>query len=210
MRKIPSGRFHKQDEIFKLSSKDEISLESGFTRNDFQQINTELNDIHDRLKIVLGKLINADAPEYFRLAKIVDVSIEELIIRTKERAEIEFPDKSEIAGKTVQVDDVNDSEITWKELCRLEPGLVDLWSEAKEVEDNNRRKSFCKYDYFGEHFVDRLMELLGSWVDNQNPKLKSMKSLDLAKDIILDELPPCRNCKNHDKKPPDADSSDSK
>ncbi len=41
----------------------------------------------------------------------------------------------------IQTNEGQESEITWEDLYKLEPGLVELWTEAKEVEDNQRLKT---------------------------------------------------------------------
>jgi len=200
MRKTSSGRFRKQNEIPSLSSRPKRSLKSGFTQHDYEQIEAELEEIYSRLKMLLEKLVYSNATEYFRLSKIVDNSLEELRVKVHSQSISEFPDQLDEV-KPIQVsakeEEEVDSNITWKVLCQLEPKLFELWSEAKAVEDNHRRKSFCSLEYFSSHFADRLSDLLGPWHDHINPKLHSVKSIDLAKDTLIDALPPCRNCKKH-------------
>lgn len=199
MRKTSSGRFHKQNEISSLASRPKRSLESGFTQHDYEQIEAELEELYSRLKMLLEKLVYSNATEYFRLSKIVDNSLEELRVKVHSQSISEFPDQLEEV-KPIQVstkEEEEDSNVSWKVLCQLEPKLFELWSEAKAVEDNHLLKTVCSLEYFSSHFADRLTDLLGPWHDNLNPKLQSVKSIDLAKDTLIDALPPCRNCKKH-------------
>ena len=189
--------YSKKDENFDLLLKQVQSLESGFSETDYHQVKVDLADLHKRLKTVLEKLVFSDPGKYFALAKIVDLSLGELENKVGGNTTSEYEGFQTGAQKVDEIIDDGDMEITWGNLCRLEPGLLDLWSEAKGTEDNHRRKSFCKYDWFGEHLVDRLTELLGPWTEGKHPKLNTLDALNLAKDIITEALPPCRNCKKH-------------
>jgi len=205
MKKPGTGRFHKEEEILRsvLSTTVEKSaarsLESGFTRHDYEQIESELLEVYNRLKVILEKLVYSDSAEYFRLAKILDHAFEELRVKVHNQSVSEFQKPSRAKEKQIPVDPAaeDDSELSWKLLCDLEPELVKLWAEARDVKDTNRRGSFCSQAYFSEHFIDRLSEILGPWTDGTNPKLKTVKALDLAKSVIIDTLPPCRDCKKH-------------
>jgi len=189
--------YSKKDENFDLLLKQVQSLESGFSETDYHQVKVDLADLHKRLKTVLEKLVFSDPGKYFALAKIVDLSLGELENKVSGITTSEYEEFQTGAKNVDEIIDDSDMEITWDNLCRLEPGLLDLWSEAKRTEDNHQRKSFCKYDWFGEHLVDRLTELLGPWTEGKHPKLSTLDALNLAKDVVTEALPPCRNCEKH-------------
>jgi len=213
-----SNRFRKEEEILRSALSAQTSqsvesssalhdaergLESGFTRQGYEQIEAQLSEVHANLKAILEKLVYSDSTEYFRLAKIVDHALEELRIRIHNGSIAEFQKPPRTKEKLIEADanEEDGDEISWKVLCRLEPELVTLWAEAKDVKDTGRRNSsFCRYKYLSEHFLDRLSETIGPWVEGIDPKLQSLEALELAKDVILETLPPCRNCKKHGEK----------
>ena len=197
MNKLYSGRFHKQEEYIYLSSGEKKNRDSGFTLQDYQQIREELKVSHKAIKSILERLVYSNPTEYYGLAKIVDISLEELRVKVEQKTAIEFPGTLSTEKPEPIEEEEDNTEITWQKLCHLEPRLSDLLREAKEITDNKKRKSFCKYDAFGDQFVDRLSELLGSWIDNQNSILRNMKSLEFAKETLMNALPACRNCKKH-------------
>jgi len=214
----PKGFYHKEEEEMPLiPPREPEEKETQLARWEYQRIENELSDVYYRMVDVLKNLKKSNPSEYSRLADIIKNSIEELRIRIHQKAVLDFPEltrrekretsrpnSKEIEISITQVDNStipNEDEITWADLCRFEPELLDLWSEAKEVKDTGRRKSFCAYDYFSENIADRLTELLGPWNEREIQVLNTIKSIDLAKDIIFDALPPCRHCKQHQPKP---------
>jgi hypothetical protein len=81
----------------------------------------------------------SDPGKYFALAKIVDLSLGELENKVSGNTTMEYEGFQTGAKKVDDIIDDSDMEITWDNLCPLEPGLLDLWSEAKETEDNHQR-----------------------------------------------------------------------
>lgn len=210
MRKRGPKRFYQREEAIMMPSRKPEEKEPELARWEYQRLENELSDLYHRMVDVLERLSSSNPSEYSRLSKIIENSIDELRTRVHQNAIVEFP---ELAGRAnrekekaaparsskiaTPVDQEDESTISWEGLCRLEPELLDLWSEAKEVKDLGRRKSFCAYDYFGANLADRLTELLGPWNEREISVLNSIKSLDFAKDTLLEALPPCRNCKQH-------------
>ncbi len=213
MRKRGPKSFYQKDELLMMPSRKPEEKEPGLARWEYQRIENELSDIYHRMVDVLEHLSRSNPSEYSRLSKIIENSLEELRIRVHQKAILEFPelagranrekekaDPSRSTETATPVNQEDESTISWEGLCSLEPELLELWSEAKEVKDSGRRKSFCAYDYFGANLADRLTELLGPWNEREIPVLNRIESLDLAKDMILEALPPCRNCKQHQAK----------
>ncbi len=216
MRKSGPKNFYHKEEMPILPPRAPEEKQSQLGRWEYQRLENELSDIYYRTMDVLEILNKSNPSEYSRLANIIENSIDELRIRIHQKAVLEFPEltrrkkretsrpnSKEIEISLTQVDNnaiPSEDEITWADLCRLEPELLDLWSEAKEVKDTGRRNSFCAFDYFSENFEDRLTELLGPWNEREIQVLNTIKSIDLAKDMIFDALPPCRNCKQHQPK----------
>lgn len=210
MRKRGPKSFYHKEETIMMPPRESEAKEPGLARWEYQRLENELSDIYHRTIDVLATLNRANPSEYTRLAKIIENSLEELRIRIHEKAVFEFPElanreKRKISASipkenAISVDQSDENNIRWEDLCRLEPELLELWSEAKEVKDSGRRKSFCAYDYFKENIADRLTELLGPWNEREIQVLNNIKALDMAKDTILEALPPCRNCKQHQSK----------
>lgn len=210
MRKRGPKSFYHKEETIMMPPREAEAKEPGLARWEYQRLENELSDIYHRTIDVLAALNRANPSEYTRLARIIENSLEELRIRIHEKAVFEFPElanreKRTISApipkeKAISVDQLDEDNIRWEDLCRLEPELLELWSEANGVKDTGRRKTFCAYDYFGKNIADRLTELLGPWNEREIQVLNSIKSLDLAKDKIFDALPPCRNCKKHQSK----------
>lgn len=216
MRKSGPKNFYHKEEMPILPPRASEEKQSQLTRWEYQRLENELSDIYHRTMDVLENLNKSNPSEYFRLANIIENALDELRIRIHQKAILDFPElthrkkretskpsSNEVEISITQMDNSaipSEDEITWADLCRLEPELLDLWSAAKEVKDTGRRKSFCAYDYFSENIADRLTELLGPWNEREIKVLNTIKSIDLAKDIIFDALPPCRNCKQHQPK----------
>ena len=216
MRKSGPKNFYHKEEMPILPPRVPEEKQTQLDRWEYQRLENELSDIYHRTMDVLENLNKSNPSEYSRLANIIENALDELRIRVHQKAIIDFPElanrrkretsrpsSKETEISIMQVDNSaipSVDEITWADLCRLEPELLDLWSEAKEVKDTGRRKSFCAVDYFGANFADHLTELLGPWNEREIQVLNSIKALDLAKDTILETLPPCRNCKQHQPK----------
>lgn len=82
--------------------------------------------------------------------------------------------------------------ILWKQICELEPGLLDLYTEAAAVKDDGKLKRFCANDVWTHRFKPRLVKLVG-W-DSKIELLQSTTAYDVAYHMVYDVLPDCRNC----------------
>ena len=216
MRKSGPKNFYHKEEMPVLPPRAPEEKQTQLARWEYQRLENELSDIYHRTMGVLENLNKSNPSEYSRLAKIIENALDELRIRIHQKAILDFPElanrrKGETSRPSSKETDISitqvdnsaipdEDTISWVDLCRLEPELLELLSEAKEVKDSGRRKSFCAYDYFGENIADRLTELLGPWNEREIQVLNSIKALDLAKDTLLETLPPCRNCKQHQPK----------
>lgn len=207
----PKPFYQKNDEIPSMPSRQTEEKPAGLARWEYQRLENELSDLTHRMMDVLETLKVSKPSEYSRLALILENALEELRIHLHQDAIAEFPEVAArketqravptvhaLVNKHVPVDP---DTITWEELCRLEPNLVELWEEVTGVKDSGRRKSFCAHDYFDKHIVETLMDLLGPWNEREIAVLNDMKSLNLAKDTLFAALPPCRNCEQHSSKP---------
>ncbi len=216
MRKSGPKSFYHKEEMPMMPPRGPEEKETQLARWEYQRLENELSDIYHRTMDVLENLNKSNPSEYSRLANIIENALDELRIRIHQKAILDFPElthrkkretskpgSNEVEISITQMDNSaipSEDELTWADLCRLEPELLDLWSEAKEVKDTGRRKSFCAYDYFSENIEERLTELLGPWNEREIQVLNTIRSIDLAKDMIFEALPPCRNCKKHQPK----------
>jgi hypothetical protein len=86
--------------------------------------------------------------------------------------------------------------LTWRNLCREEPGLAVLAKRAQGLEDNG--PYFCANSvWFGygdvdKSFRNRLDDLAGWWA--RNPRLRTSGCYDRAYDHLYGLLPDCREC----------------
>jgi hypothetical protein len=89
-------------------------------------------------------------------------------------------------------------EIEWEDLVAHEPRLNDLLAAARAVPRNGRRH--CNHRAYVERvdgqpsFRDRLEKLVGWYCPHQDTFLASDYAWRVAQDVILQALPPCRNC----------------
>ena len=83
--------------------------------------------------------------------------------------------------------------LTFKQLAKLDPRLMDLYNEAIETKDPGG-PSFCaNYVWYKPGGLkERLTDLVG-W-GAETPELRSTEAYDLAYLTIYDALPNCRNC----------------
>lgn len=89
------------------------------------------------------------------------------------------------------------SNLSFQQICDLEPRLQELFNEAKAVQDDPSKESFCAntvwYGYSGQKgFRPRVVELVG--YNATNPQLATNEAYDTAYQVIYEALPPCRNC----------------
>lgn len=90
--------------------------------------------------------------------------------------------------------------VTWKELCELEPRLLNLYSEVSSIKDEGGEFFCANAVWYGRGDVDgfkhRLVELVGfrRRHDGSDPRLGTSLAYDIAYHKIYDALPDCRDC----------------
>ena len=91
-----------------------------------------------------------------------------------------------------------DTALTFEDLCELEPRLATLYNEAKSINDNRRKRSFCanRIWYAWGGLRERMTPLVGYAVQRRggDPRLATSRAYDVAYHSIYDALPDCRNC----------------
>ncbi len=86
--------------------------------------------------------------------------------------------------------------LTWKNLCKEEPGLTALAKEVRAIQDEG--SYFCANAvWFGYRDTDKgfrneLDDLVGWWASN--PRLRTSAVYDRAYDHLYSLLPDCRGC----------------
>jgi hypothetical protein len=90
--------------------------------------------------------------------------------------------------------------LDWETLVELEPALGALLAEVQAIHDDGKAGHFCRHDYYMSMRWDqpglkrRFSELVGWHARNKNALLHTSEAYDLVLEIILEALPPCRNC----------------
>lgn len=95
---------------------------------------------------------------------------------------------------------MENDDLTWNQLCELEPGLLDLLAEVKSVKDDKSKPSFCANAvWYGENghtsLKSRMSSLVGWYAKSLDPRVRSPRAYDLAVDNLYSKLPGCRNCR---------------
>lgn len=71
-------------------------------------------------------------------------------------------------------------ELTWSQLIAVEPRLLDLYQEAKVVDDS--AEDFCANRVWYDRFKPRLLRLVGWECDN--PQISTERAWDVAYETI--------------------------
>lgn len=88
------------------------------------------------------------------------------------------------------------TEITFKQLTEIEPGLQTLYNKAKNYKPG---ENYCHIPVWYREFKPRLLYLVGWDARKDNELLKSRKAYDLAYKTVLNALPGCpKGCKGCD------------
>ena len=84
-------------------------------------------------------------------------------------------------------------KITWEEMVKIEPGLLELYKKikAEKVKDNHYCAIAAWYGG-GVGFKSELTKLVG-W-GAKDERLKNPTAYDLAYDKLFHSLPDCKNC----------------
>jgi hypothetical protein len=86
-----------------------------------------------------------------------------------------------------------ESRELFKELCRLEPGLQQLFNEARRVTSHGD-PHFCANRVWYRELKPRLLKLVGWQSTRPDGQLHTTTSYDAAYSIIYGALPDCRDC----------------
>lgn len=91
--------------------------------------------------------------------------------------------------------------LRFRNLCKKEPRLLDLYRKVAAISDDKSKSSFCANSHWygfgeGEGIPGGLREMLDDLVGffAENPKLRTFQAHDLARRFLYDELPDCRSC----------------
>jgi hypothetical protein len=81
---------------------------------------------------------------------------------------------------------------TWRELCKLQPGLKKLHNEIRTIRGDG--EYFCAnsvwYGYDGNRgFKERLLHLVGFYAKGCDPRLKTAEAYDVAYEKLYYDLP---------------------
>lgn len=88
--------------------------------------------------------------------------------------------------------------MTWEELVKIEPRLLELYHAAKYAGTGQER--FCGneawYGVGDEVGFKHLMSQLAGWETPKtaNPRVRTSEAYEVALDKIYNALPPCRHC----------------
>lgn len=91
-------------------------------------------------------------------------------------------------------DDIRGRNMTWDDLCKVEPQLRELETEISNISDAD--PEFCANrlwygDFDHQGYKGRLVRLVG-W-QARKPKLRTIALYDLAYKHLYDMLPDCRH-----------------
>jgi hypothetical protein len=86
------------------------------------------------------------------------------------------------------------SNLSFQQICDLEPQVQALFAEAKAIQDDPSKESFCANNVWYGHtgLKSRVAALVGDRATN--PQLRTSQAYDMAYHTVYDVLPPCRNC----------------
>jgi hypothetical protein len=91
--------------------------------------------------------------------------------------------------------------ITWKELVKIEPELLELAKEAQAYKEESKGKDYvCANDrWYGygkwrdKSIRLRLIQLVG-WTRKDDARLYTSEAYDVAYQHVYNLLPDCKNC----------------
>lgn len=88
----------------------------------------------------------------------------------------------------------------FRELAAIEPRILALYNEARQIIDDPSEPGFCaNYTFFQYHnrelgFKYRLSRLVGWNAEGNDPRLHTETAYDVVYETIYEVLPNCRNC----------------
>lgn len=90
------------------------------------------------------------------------------------------------------------NKITWSECVFIEPRLLDVERQIKEVKDTGG-KGFCANSvWYGltdyPNFREYVYQLVGWECCNTDKRIRTSEAFDVVYKHLYDLLPPCRNC----------------